>query len=537
MATARTERHGLLDALEIGIFLLAIALPGALLLLGKIQPAKAVDTEQRVLAPAPEWKWTADSVKNFPAAFEAYFSDRFGLRDALIRGHSVLTYFGLHASPSPKVVLGEGRWLFLKGIPAEDGEPLEDHRGTKPLNPYQLERWRWQLEDERDWVVKRNKTYLFGLVASKETLYPEKLPSAWRNIGLPTARQQFMEHMRRCLSFEFLDLAPPSLAAKSRALVYRLTDTHWNDEGCLVALDEVIKHLKPAYPQLPEVDRDRYNARDYRCLDGDLVRVIGLTHIAYEHFPEYRMRDSKVTATRLGESELSDIETTQPATNLPSLLFFHDSYGHFLKPFFPDYFSRTRFRWTNEGIEEDTLDRVNPDIVLHIMAERRLRLGQRYPVVVQQEGWSSRYAGADEKLTLDASALGQQLKPNHLTKVTDVTTGVVANSRSQVVFDLDLPLNAYLEVPILCIEVTTLVKTEFTMTWATRHEETWPELTSRTKKAFLEPGTSKVYFPIIDQEYAGHIQLYTDSMSRDLTIHNLTARSIPRYPPRGASSR
>ena len=59
-----------------------------------------------------------------------YFNDNFGFRDRLIRWSNTFRFDWLHVSPSPKVLLGRGKWFYYTG-----DWSLDDLRRTKPLSP------------------------------------------------------------------------------------------------------------------------------------------------------------------------------------------------------------------------------------------------------------------------------------------------------------------------------------------------------------------------------------------------------------------
>ena len=75
---------------------------------------ETVTAENRVLAEKPALK-TEDGVWNrdFPMQYEAWFSDRFGLRTELVTAYGKLTSTLFGVSAEKDVIIGKDDWLFF----------------------------------------------------------------------------------------------------------------------------------------------------------------------------------------------------------------------------------------------------------------------------------------------------------------------------------------------------------------------------------------------------------------------------------------
>ena len=82
------------------------------MLAGLWQPDLAVsETEKRELNVMPQWQGFAKS-QNFFAGTSDYLNDHFGFREQLVKWNNAALR-SLGESPTDKVVLGTGDWVFL----------------------------------------------------------------------------------------------------------------------------------------------------------------------------------------------------------------------------------------------------------------------------------------------------------------------------------------------------------------------------------------------------------------------------------------
>ena len=126
----------------------------------------------------PELKLERGDLAEFPAQFEAYYNDAFGLRDPLIRGNNLARVSLLGVSTSSKVMIGKRGWLYY----AAEGA-VDDLGAVIPCRE-ELERWARALEERRDWLARRGIRYLVMFAPNKHTIYPEFCPVVRPGRGL-----------------------------------------------------------------------------------------------------------------------------------------------------------------------------------------------------------------------------------------------------------------------------------------------------------------------------------------------------------------
>jgi hypothetical protein len=509
-----------LDRALIALFLLALVLPAVFL---RPDP-EAAAAEKRSLAPAPTLPRSLDGVLKFPRAFDAWFVDHFGFRQALIKAHSRFSFFVLRTSPSPKVVLGRDGFIFLKGTPEADGDPIADFRGTVPLTPFELERWRWQLEDQHAWLRDQGIAFLFAIIPGKEQMNAPFMPRGYEKVG-PGSYDQFIAHIAPRATYPFVDLRPAILAAGEQAMIYRKTDTHWNDTGAWAGVFALTERLRAMFPAIPKIAPADLAFRVTGYHDGDMGNMIGLPGETYEPLVEIRRGSSTVTTTPLSGSPLGDIITINHDETLPRAVIFHDSFGHYLKPLLGEYFRWLRFRWSNAGIDRSIVVKSQPEVVIHMMAERRIRMGQRYEMPLQQHGNRDRFerAPASGMQWTATNGFDGITTPEGVTRSPEADGLRIERSSRGAGFVLPPIEAAATHLPVIRITCTMEKNDELTLSWTNQTRRVEGEV-----KGPVPAGRSTVYLPLLDPEATGPIHVDLVRGSGQILIHAIDVRLIPR---------
>lgn len=228
--TLRSVRDGALS----GFFLLLLFLPVCLTGISKEVTPGGLE-EKRQLAEMPSFPRASDAIKTFPRRFEAYYNDRFQLRDVMIRGHNRLKIKILKKSPQKDVLMGRDGWLFYKR-----NNLLEDFFALEPFTEEDLDTRRHLLEAKRDWLSSQGIPYFFVVAPNKQSIYPEKMPQAYYRSRGPSRLDQLVDHMRTRSDVNIVDLREDLLEAKASDQVYFLADTHWNEKGAFIAYRSIM---------------------------------------------------------------------------------------------------------------------------------------------------------------------------------------------------------------------------------------------------------------------------------------------------------
>src|SRR5262249_6751520 len=110
-APPRTAVRRIFDRLLVALFAAALAAPfvdG----IARHDEARGPGPELRRPAPEPEFPRSLAALLAYPRAFENHWNDTFGLRDVLLRWHSLLKVALFGVSPDDRHVVGRELWIY-----------------------------------------------------------------------------------------------------------------------------------------------------------------------------------------------------------------------------------------------------------------------------------------------------------------------------------------------------------------------------------------------------------------------------------------
>ncbi len=357
-----------LDRLLVAAFLASLVGPFADQLL---RPASARDTkvEFRSPAPMPRKPDTLEKLEDWPAAYEAWYLDHFGLRDRLLRWNGMLRWFVIGVSPTRKFVRGADDWIFQT-----DFRALDDHRGAHPLTHGQLDAWRRYLEARRDALRARGVEFLFVIAPHKSCLYPELVPDRFEVRG-PTRAEELERYLEHASDVRILDARAALRAAKEDDAtgepLYFPLGTHWTGRGERVGYRVVAGELARRLPSFHALPDDAYAVAP---IAGQGDSWAGRMYL--EGLLPQRATACTLRAPRA--KHLSDPTSNAPFTaevddpSLPRALFFHDSYGVPLRPLLAEGFSRLVGIWSGD-LDWKLVEKEKPDVVIQLLTEQNFQ--------------------------------------------------------------------------------------------------------------------------------------------------------------------
>ena len=374
------EEHPLHDRVLALLFAIGIAWP-AFALIGTWSRT-LTRFENRPMAPWP----TPALSREFPAAFDRAFSDRFGGRDALVRFHhgSLLSLFGV--SSLTTVMRGNDGWYYWLG---EDGHSLDRHyRATLPFPDSEVEGTLRELVRRKEWLAAQGIAYVVVAVPEKFTIYPEHLPQWVARAPGPSPYDRVKAAIERDGRVSFVDLRPALFAAKARERVYYQTDSHWNFNGALVGYAEIMRAVQTALSgKLPEVVAPKRPAYTpgVDFYSGDLLQMLGMPSRVREDdvapLGKVLAEAANRCAKRLDKDEFPGFEMYAcDRSGLPRALVLRDSMAIPLIPLLSENFSRVTYASTHGELDRGLVEREKPDIVIEEMVERSLHAPGAFPM-------------------------------------------------------------------------------------------------------------------------------------------------------------
>jgi alginate O-acetyltransferase complex protein AlgJ len=233
--------HPIRDALLVALLLVPLVAAGVGAFVSR--GLETLPFEKRKAHPWPALSGHA-SVRDFTAAFERAFDDRFGGREYLARLHHSLQARVFWTTSIANVMLGRDEWLYWIG---EDGKSLDRHyRGVVPLR-VPMESIVSDLVRRHEALASRGIPYVVAIVPDKFTIYPEHLP-AWVQRAPITPLDRLHEALRAHGRIRFVDLRATLEASKPSRRLYYLTDSHWNFAGAATAYEAIMHEVQRALP-------------------------------------------------------------------------------------------------------------------------------------------------------------------------------------------------------------------------------------------------------------------------------------------------
>jgi hypothetical protein len=327
----------------------------------------------------------------FSKGFEAFFDDRFGFRRSLIRFHNRVSVELLHTSPVDRVLLGKEGWFYLR-LPVHEPGPdglIRHYQGVKRFTPAKLQAWTRMLRRRSDELRRRGVRYLFVVAPDKHSIYPEYLPDTV-SVRSRTALDQLLPSLDEA-GVMHVDLRPALRAAKAAGDVYWRTGTHWGDLGAKTVDDEIVRTLRPFFPELNPRPLTSYQVTWSDGAGRGLARMLHLRDRYREPHPDLRAERPAKAARVDGDTVLRTVADDPRLTAvyrnipwvvfetgdraLPSAVIVNDSFGVALMPYLSEHFERSVFvhRIVTPAQRLALIELEKPDVVIEEIVERNVR--------------------------------------------------------------------------------------------------------------------------------------------------------------------
>jgi alginate O-acetyltransferase complex protein AlgJ len=347
---------------------------GALAQFGHLDATTALD-ENRTKATFPRLNVPGRTVPNFTRDVDRWFSDNFHLRNTLVRINSRIRNRGLDTPSSLAVVFGTNGWLYYTA-----DSSLWFARRANPFAAAEIDRIADVLEQRTRSLAALGSVYLVMVAPNPATIYPEHEPQ-WlqRTAPGPSRFDQLVAAASARKTFAVVDPRASLFAAKaaSPGVVYRPTDTHWNDRGAYVGYCALMLGLAQSAATVGGMEipaplpLDSFSVTPTDTTGGDLATMLGLADRYRERLDVIAPLHSRLANAVPADRRRPDFTTAWrgPASR-PRVLVFRDSYFSAMLPFFAESFARVRY--VLGPYRESIVAEEKPDIVIEELVERFL---------------------------------------------------------------------------------------------------------------------------------------------------------------------
>lgn len=168
------------------------------------------------------------------------FTERLCARNKLIAFNSELTSLltGGTYMESTQVLLGKDNWLFYKT--ELDGHPLWDYMGINHFTDEELAAIAANLVSMRDGFNALGVEFYVTALPNKEIIYEEYMPDTVARVDEVSRAEQLADYIWDNTDLVYVYPKQALLDAKAEGQIYYQTDTHWNQKGAFVGMQQLM---------------------------------------------------------------------------------------------------------------------------------------------------------------------------------------------------------------------------------------------------------------------------------------------------------
>lgn len=330
-----------------------------------------IKSENRNITTFPQLpeKISTSKIKQYFRQLSEFYNDNFPHREKIILTLTALIPSIKNESISyDKVIIGKDDWIFLGNNYAKTIDKLtgklyyhkSDNKKYDTATRYN------HYKNIADTLLSQNSTLFFLIGPNKSTIYPEFLPKT-----IIPAPKPFHNELLQKMQEEGLHVYYPRqdiLQVKDKALLYYVTDTHWNNYGAFIAFINLMPQLNPDYRNI--IKEEDFSFKPVKSHAGDLIHIGNLTfkdkdyHDTFEIFYKNApvLQPKSIFSSRELTPPILDYNNSNALTD-KTLLVAGDSFTTALSP----YFSLTFKNWY--FIHRDDLHKISPEQLKAIKAD------------------------------------------------------------------------------------------------------------------------------------------------------------------------
>lgn len=292
-------------------------------------------------------KISTSELRHFFSRLTMFYNDNFPFRTEIIqKNRELFPSMKTETATNANVIAGKNGWLFLGNTYDRTIDKLTGKfRYYETLNPKRSIKRRLAFyNDIAQNILAANKKLIFMIAPNKSSVYPEFLPDT-----VIPAPAPFHEGLVRKMREQGLTVYYPRkelLSAKSKGLLYFVTDTHWNNLGAFTAFIKLMHDNFPEYRNL--ITEKDFTFEPVPSFPGDLLTMGNYIRDSKDFNDNFRVRYKQ---KELGKSsDFTEINmTAYSVTQNPepligkSVWLIGDSFSGALLPYFRLTFKTTYF--------------------------------------------------------------------------------------------------------------------------------------------------------------------------------------------------
>ncbi|MGN0395476.1 MAG: hypothetical protein ACI4EF_08940 [Coprococcus sp.] len=324
-------------------------------------------TENKTLAEMPDIVTDGKINIEYLSQLGIYFEDRFAFRNYMVDADSNIQAGIFKTSNVKSVIVGDDGWLYYAST-------LDNYLSRNGLSSRGVFNAVHNMKLMQNYVEQNGAKFLLTIAPNKNSLYGENMPYYCSYNAGETENIQYVTAELKKQEVNYVDLFEKFRA--SDKVLYLKRDSHWNNEGALLAYNSIMDALEQPHERYETVNAVR--TKDYI---GDLNRMIYPVTSRPEWNVEYQY-DKSFTYVGSDNVEDSHVETMNTEKN-GTLLMFRDSFGNTLIPFMSDEFEKCFYSKAVPYNIESYMSEYKPDTVVVEKVERNIEEFASRPAVFE----------------------------------------------------------------------------------------------------------------------------------------------------------
>ncbi len=248
---------------------------------------------------------------------------------------------------STQTLKGKNNMFFYKT--ELDGKPIWDYMGINHFTEEEMAAIAANLTATREHLNAVGIEFYTMCIPNKEIIYAENMPDTIARVNEVSRGEQLAEYLHENTDLVFVYPKDALMANKDKIQLYYITDSHSNQIGAFVNMQEFFRAVYGTHAEIDSVTF-RTDATDYA---GDLVTMAGLAE-------KYG-----IDSVYVFEQDTADKAQYHDQV----LLYVGDSFGGFLSQICKGYYKEVYWEDARD-FQYAMLDRYNPDVVIWERAER-----------------------------------------------------------------------------------------------------------------------------------------------------------------------
>ena len=287
------------DFLIIILFIMILTLPS--ILFWFLKDKMDLDNyEYRNLYQKPKLEFK--NITKFPQNYENYFNDNVAFKNELRIFRSKVLYDIFNMSSNEKVIVGENGWLFYNSKINEDTDSILDYRNTFKFDESIKNVYMQILLNTKILLKERNVDLYILIVPNKENVYSDKLENIINRVDNSNSRiEDLIDYLRENTDLDIIYPKEQLILNRKINETYFKYDTHWNNYGGYVAIEELMKVIDDKF-EMPKItitmkkgngDLARMNLMPYITNDEPIITgFFDDISIYLEELPQYTLCSS-----------------------------------------------------------------------------------------------------------------------------------------------------------------------------------------------------------------------------------------------------